>query len=109
MLLQSLFVLAFGIGLGLAGCSRSPLFEDEYKRFESVKVGMSEDEVRAKLGKPVHSYSKADAPESYYVEGYSFKEREISNKALIFVASEAIAYVYLDNNNKVEEVFVGGS
>jgi len=102
-------VLVLGVGLGLIGCSRTPFFEDEYGRFESVKVGMSEEEVTASLGQPLHVYRKADAPQSYYVDGYSFKKREITNKVLIFVASEAIAYVYLDDKNEVEEVFVGGS
>ena len=95
--------------MGLFGCNRTPGFENEYERFESVKVGMPEEEVTATLGKPRHVYSQADAPESYYVDGYSFKERKITNKVLIFVATEAIAYVYLDNNNEVEEVFIGGS
>ncbi|MEX2093773.1 MAG: outer membrane protein assembly factor BamE [Pirellulales bacterium] len=102
-------VLAITFGLALIGCSQTPFFEDEYQRFESVKVGMSEEEVTATLGKPLHVYSKADAPESYYVEGYSFRKREITNKVLIFRATEAIAYVYLDHKNEVEKVFVGGS
>jgi hypothetical protein len=102
-------VLAMGICLELTGCSRTPFFEEEYKRFESIKVEMTEEEVVASLGKPVHIYTKDDAPESYYVEGYSCKERQISNKVLIFIASEALAYVYLDEKNEVEEVFVGGS
>lgn len=105
--LRSAVVIAFG--LGLIGCSRTPFFEDEYRRFELVKVGMSEKDVIATLGKPLHVYTKADAPESYYVDGYSYKKREIANRVLIFRATEAIAYVYIDDKDKVEEVFVGGS
>jgi hypothetical protein len=43
------------------------------------------------------------------VKGYAFKERPITNKVLIYVRSEPIAYVYFDEHGKVAEVFVGGS
>jgi hypothetical protein len=98
-----------GAGVALTGCSETPFFEDEYRRLRSVDVGMSEEEVTAALGPPLHVYSKATAPNPYYLEGYSYKEREITNEVLIFVATEAIAYVYIDEKNEVEEVFVGGS
>jgi outer membrane protein assembly factor BamE (lipoprotein component of BamABCDE complex) len=101
--------LALGAGIALTGCSETPFFEDEYRRLRSVEVGMSEEEVTAALGEPLHAYSSSTAPNPYYVDGYTFKEREITNKVLIFVESEAIAYVYIDPKNEVEEIFVGGS
>jgi outer membrane protein assembly factor BamE (lipoprotein component of BamABCDE complex) len=92
----------------LAACTER-VFREEYERFQSIKVGMTEQEVREKLGTPVHVYDRASAPKDYYVEGWSRKERPITNKVLIYISSEPIAYVYLDDQNKVEEVFVGGS
>ncbi|MGH9777022.1 MAG: outer membrane protein assembly factor BamE domain-containing protein [Candidatus Acidiferrales bacterium] len=84
-------------------------FRDEYELFRSVKVGMTEDEVVRLLGPPHRVYTAANAPADYYVEGYNRKERPITNKVLIYVASEPIAYVYFDHENKVEDVYVGGS
>jgi outer membrane protein assembly factor BamE (lipoprotein component of BamABCDE complex) len=96
-------------GLSIASCGPHPVFQKDYERFQAIKEGMTEQEVREKLGEPAHMYDRANAPKDYYVKGYSFKERPISNKVLIYIASEPIAYVYLDDQNKVEEVFVGGS
>lgn len=84
-------------------------FKEEYIHFQSVKPGMSETEVLKLLGPPFKSYDKNTAPENYYIEGYSRKVRPITNKVLIYVSSEPIAYVYLDERSKVEEIFVGGS
>lgn len=90
-------------------CSPMPAFEEEYERFNSIAVGMTEQEVLERLGSPTLSYLSDDAPEDYYVEGYSFKKRPITHKVLIYVGSEPIAYIYLDKQEKVEDVFVGGS
>ncbi len=102
-------VLALLAGIALPQCGPSAVFKAEYERFQAIKAGMTEQEVREKLGTPAHVYDKASAPEDYYVKGYSRKERPITNKVLIYIASEPIAYVYLDDQGKVEEVFVGGS
>lgn len=101
--------LALLAGAGLLRCGPSAVFKAEYERFQSIQAGMTEQEVRDKLGTPRHVYEKASAPEDYYVKGYSRKKRSITNKVLIYAASEPIAYVYLDDQGKVEEVFVGGS
>ncbi len=85
------------------------IFGDEYRRLEAVTVGMSEREVIALLGQPHKTYYRDSAPKDYYVPGYTYKERAISNKVFIYSFSEPIAYYYLDNNNKVEDAFVGGS
>lgn len=101
------FVLA--ASLATASCGPHPVFKQDYDRFHAITVGMTEQEVRQKLGEPNHIHEKATAPSDYYVKGYSFKERPITNKVLIYIALEPIAYVYLDNQGRVEEVFVGGS
>jgi outer membrane protein assembly factor BamE (lipoprotein component of BamABCDE complex) len=95
--------------LVLAACGPHPVFKTDYERFQAIKAGMTEQEVRDKLGTPAHVYERGTAPKDYYVKGYSFKERPITNKVLIYIASEPIAYVYLDQQNRVEEIFVGGS
>jgi len=96
-------------GLALAQCGPSDAFREDYEGLRSIKVGMTEQGVIEKLGTPLHVYDKASAPKDYYVEGWSRRERAITHKVLIYIASEPIAYVYLDDQNKVEEVFVGGS
>lgn len=84
-------------------------FIEDYKKFESIKVGMSEEEVIKRLGEPQKVYNSENEPENYYVEGYSFKKRSITNKVLIYIGTEPIAYFYFDNQNKVEDIFIGGS
>jgi outer membrane protein assembly factor BamE (lipoprotein component of BamABCDE complex) len=84
-------------------------FKEEYETFRSVQPGMSEEQVIQLLGKPYKVYEKDTAPKNYYVEGYAFKQRPITNKVYIYVASEPIAYVYFNKDNKVEEIFIGGS
>ena len=85
------------------------VFGGEYELFRSVEIGMSEEEVRETLGEPYKIYSRGTAPADYYEEGYSFKRRPITNKVFIYIGTEPIAYVYFDESNRVEEVFVGGS
>jgi hypothetical protein len=97
-----LFIFAF------AQIARLP-FSEEYKRFEAIKIGMTAEDVLATLGEPDYRYAAATAPDSYYVPGYSYRKREITSRVLIYVATEAIAYVYIDPDGRVEETFVGGS
>jgi outer membrane protein assembly factor BamE (lipoprotein component of BamABCDE complex) len=85
------------------------LLDPDYERFESIEVGMKEDEVRQLLGPPTREYSASDAPEDYYVPGFSFKRRPISGRVLIYVGVEPIAYIYLDKEGRVEDTFIGGS
>jgi outer membrane protein assembly factor BamE (lipoprotein component of BamABCDE complex) len=84
-------------------------FDEEYKRFERIRPGMTESQVLALLGKPERMYEKGSAPKDYYIKGYAFKERPITNKVYVYVGKEPIAYIYFDNQNKVEEAVVGGS
>ena len=84
-------------------------FKKEYELFCAVKRGMSEVEVINLLGSPYKTYDKATAPKNYYLKGYSFKERSITNKVFVYIGTEPVAYIYFDDKNKVEETFVGGS
>lgn len=93
----------------VARYSVDSVFHEEYERFEQVEIGMTEGQVRDLLGEPYREYTRSNAPTDYYVEGYSFNRRPITSKVLIYIGSEPIAYVYLDDEARVEEVFVGGS
>lgn len=84
-------------------------FGDEYKKLRQVQVGMSEQQVTAILGRPDLDYAKDTAPSNYYVDGYTHPKRAISAKLLIYIENEAIAYVYVGADGRVEEIFVGGS
>jgi hypothetical protein len=43
------------------------------------------------------------------VKGWTYKERAISNKVLIYIKAEPIAYIWIDSEGRVEDVFVGES
>ena len=88
---------------------RNQIFGDEYRRLETVKIGMSEKEVIGLLGQPHKIYYRDSAPKNYYVPGYSHKERNISNKVFIYSFAEPITYYYFDESNRVEDIFIGGS
>lgn len=94
--------------LVISACAWGP-WGQQYAELRRVKAGMTEAEVRAALGQPLHEYTREAAPSPYYVRGWTFKERAISNKVLIYIRSEPIAYIWIDGHGRVEEVFVGGS
>jgi len=84
----------------------------DYWTLSSIDIGMAEDSLIIKLGRPAivyYAHEVVDKPE-YYVEGYQRKEREITNKVYIyFKGVDLIAYIYIDANNRVEDIFIGGS
>lgn len=84
-------------------------FIEDYEVFWSIKVDMTEQEVIKILGQPLEIYKATTSPVDYYVKGYSRKKREITNKVFIYITGETIAYIYFDDQNCVEDVFVGGS
>ena len=92
----------------ISACALGP-WADQYAEFRKIKVGMTEAEVRAALGKPLHEYTQKSAPSPYYVKGWTYKERPISSKVLIYIKAEPIAYIWIDGRGRVEDVFVGGS
>ena len=107
-------LIAAAVGVSVlcvvAGRSWREWNEPYYTRARSVQLGMTETDVRARLGEPYRSYEAATAPKDYYADGYSYQRREISNRALIyFGGTDMIVYVYLDKDERVEHVFIGGS
>ena len=90
--------------------SRGEIDDERRALISKVSPGMTEDEVIRKLGKPFEVQSPETGQQRCRVDGYSHTERTISNRCLVyFGAYEAIAYVYIDRNGRVEDVFVGGS
>ena len=106
-------VIAIGalmVAFGLIGIIVTALFNNDsrVKKLRSMK-GRTDTEVLAALGQPTKIYEKATAPAEYYVSGYNFERRPITNKVFIYVHGEIIGYVYFDAANRVEYVYVGGS
>jgi hypothetical protein len=102
-------VLLLALAIVVAQWAVMEMFGDEYRRFESIQVGMAESEVVKALGPPLRAYLRDTAPANYYEPGYSYKRRDISNKVFIYIGTEPIAYVYFDHSDRVDYVFVGGS
>ncbi len=102
-------IAALGI-IVMLGCGRLDPFKEEYDHYrENAKAGMTEEDVRSRLGEPQYEYTKESAPADYYVGGWEHKKRDISHKVLIYQKGEPICYVWIDATGKVEDVFVGGS
>ena len=89
------------------------LWDDPYghSQIESkLARGLTEAEIIRLLGRePDQVLDRSSAPADYYVEGWSRKERPITNRVLIFMFGEPICYVWIDNDGRVEDYFVGGS
>lgn len=81
----------------------------ELRAYESIRVGMTEHDVRTRLGEPFRTYTRETAPKNYYLRSYGYEERQITNRVLIYATSEPVLYVYLDSRHRVEHVVVGGT
>lgn len=104
-----LLLLAIGIAIYQGMEFIDETFQPQYERFREIKPGMDEPKVRSLLGEPQMIFYRETAPDGYYVDGYAYKQRPITNKVYIYVAGEPIAYIWFDAGDEVEEVFVGGS
>ena len=76
--------------LGLAFTDLNPIVFERRQIRRAVTAGMSEKQVRQRLGAPAIEYAAGNAPEYYYVHGWSYKRRPISNKVLIYQFGEPI-------------------
>ena len=109
MIAVSAGILA-ALGLfGLGFTDLNPIVFERSQIQRAVTVGMTEGQVRQRFGAPTIEYSAGNAPEHYYVHGWSYKRRPISNRVLIYEFGEPICYVWIDNTGAIEEVYVGGS
>src|SRR5688500_16594544 len=103
----SILLLAFVAG---ASCRIGEIpWKEDYDKFRSISRGMTENEDRERLGEPTFVHAKGVPPDKYCVPGWACEPRAINHRLLIFRAGEPIAFIYLDANNTVEHVFVGGS
>jgi hypothetical protein len=84
-------------------------FREDYARLRAIEVGMTEKEVRDRLGSPVYEHQAGTPPERFWVSGRFCEKRAISNRLLVFIAGEPIAYVFNGRDARVEHVAVGGS
>ena len=81
----------------------------DYARYRSVRLGWTETQVRDRLGPPYGAYDRDTAPADWRVKGWGQPRRAITHRVLVYIGSEPIAYVFLDKDGRVEEVFVTGS
>ncbi len=109
--IRAIAIIIVGLGLGtfFVGSVKEEWRAPTRSQWEKVKAGDDELAVRNILGEPVHSYERVTAPADYYFSGYGRKIRPISGKVLIYLKTDLILYVYLDQSGRVEETFVAGS
>jgi hypothetical protein len=102
--------LLFVIGLGVSYYSNAP-YREVRQLVASLKT---EKQVIDQLGTPRHIFFAND--KNHVIEGYSSKNRKISNKLLVYFPQaqsssgfDIILYVYVDASGQVEDYYVGGS
>ena len=86
-------------------------FEAERENLRAkIKVGVTEAEVIRSLGDPHQVQSPGTGQQTCQLSGFSHSQKLISTRCLIYLGNhDAIAYVYIDNRGRVEDVYVGGS
>jgi hypothetical protein len=85
------------------------LSPEDYRRFASTEVGMTRDEVLNWLGPPGYQFEANTVPVNYCVEFYSCSGRPIEHRLYVYLGGEPIACIYLDHQQRVENVYLGGS
>ena len=74
-----------------------------------LELGLTPAQVVERLGEPDYVHGVDTAPEDYYVDGWAYRERPITSTVQVFILGEPIAYVWYDEDGRVEDWFVGGS
>lgn len=98
------------VKVGVVGALNDIGFDAEYAAFRSIKVGMTESEVRSRLGSPFKQYVGVGEPSTdYWQDGYSHPARTEFHEVLVYKAVEPILYVFIDTAGVVDETFVEGS
>jgi len=82
---------------------------DTVAQWSQVHLGDTEESIRASLGSPYRAYTLDSAPIDYYISGYRWRERQITNRVLIYMGADMVLYVWIDRNGRVEDMFSGGS
>jgi hypothetical protein len=108
IVLSLVVIVLIGIAVG-ARLIYTSTYSKDYERFDSIHIGMSEEEVLQRLGQPDKIYQKGTTPKDYCVKGWACKARDITSKMFVYYGGEPVAYIYLDDQNRIEEIFVGGS
>lgn len=79
------------------------------RAWSQVQVGDHEAVVRSLLGAPHREYSAKGAPRDYYVPGYARRVRPIRGGVLIYTGSDLVMYIWIDDDGRVEDIFIGSS
>lgn len=105
------FALLAVVGSGVLMRTSFSGFETERSALgKKIKPGMSESDLKRSLGPPRDVQSPATGQRTCSLPGYSHTQKPISHRCLIYLGGrDAIAYVYVDHEGRVEDVFVGGS
>lgn len=74
-------------------------------KWQAVPIGMSEADVRSMLGPPIKAYDASSAPVDYRIDGYGQPSRAIGHRVLIYFGADMVLYLWMDQNNCVEEKF----
>lgn len=81
----------------------------EYRIFKSINIGMHENIVLNKLGRPFKICDNNIAMDECKIEGYLYKNRPITDKVYVYKGNEFVAYYYINKIGLVEDVYVIGS
>jgi hypothetical protein len=110
VILISSGLIVGGLGLGTGLIMYEIAFGEGRRFFKGVRLGMTSEEVVDLVGEPqwVHEGPATEESE-YYVDGYARRRRPVTGRVFIYVRGEAICYVYISPEDRVEEVFIGGS
>ncbi len=101
----ALFLVAFGA----VGTALHEFRSSTKHQWDQVAIGDNEEAVKAKLGSPFREYSRDSAPIDYYIPGYRRRERQITNRVLIYMGADMVLYLWIDRNGRVEDMFSGVS
>lgn len=101
--------LLFAILMAIVGFALHEFRRDSHALWDQVAIGESEESARSKLGPPFREYTRESAPADYYVSGYRKRERSISSRVLIYMGADLVLYIWIDENDRVEEMFRGVS
>ena len=97
------------IALGAVGWALSSFRKTTNAKWNAVKVGDTEAMARGLLGAPYRELVVKDAPKDYYIPGYRKREREITNRVLIYLSADMVLYLWIDGDGRVEDRFIGVS
>lgn len=108
LLLSSIFIAVLLFGL-------HKWASQPYERIENKIRNLKTEQMVINMLGPPHKVFLNNS-HNYYIKGYSYKRRDITNKVLVYFPSnnfdvvvDMVLYIYIDNDGNVEEYYIGGS